>query len=33
MTRKYTILSFLFVAAYVGSYLALSLGGAYLPAT
>gem|GEM_PF-1782769 len=30
---RYTILSLLLIAAYSGGYLALSLGGAYMPAT
>ncbi len=32
MKRKHTILCLSFVAVYLGSYLALSLGGAYMPA-
>ncbi len=32
MKRKYTTPSLCFVAIYLGSYLGLSLGGAYMPA-
>jgi len=33
MRRNFAILSLVFLTAYLGSYLALSLGGAYMPAT